>query len=86
MQGNLKKYWKKNLKLKNNNLSMKAKELRQKSTEELIQLLNQLREKLMQLKMKKEAGMPLENPMEIRNTKRDIARILTILREREIKL
>ncbi len=86
MQENLKKYWKKNLKLKNYDFLMKAKELRQKSTEELIQLLNQLREKLMQLKMRKEAGMPLENPMEIRNTKRDIARILTILRERGIKL
>ena len=65
---------------------MKAKDLRQKSTEDLIKMLEQLRNELMVLRMKKEAKMPLENPARIRNIKRDIARILTVLRERGIKL
>jgi large subunit ribosomal protein L29 len=61
-----------------------TEELRVKSTEELKQLLVELKEKLMKLRFKNAFGQ-LDNPMEIRNTKKQIARILTILRERELK-
>ena len=61
-----------------------TEELRAKSTEELKQLLVELKEKLMKLRFKNAFGQ-LDNPMEIRNTKKQIARILTILRERELK-
>lgn len=60
---------------------MKAKELRQKSKPELEKLLRDLREKLRQLKFDLAAGK-LKNVREIREVKRDIARILTLLKEK----
>ena len=61
---------------------MKAKELRQKSTEELKQKLEELRAELAKIRAQVSAGVRPENPMRARVIKRDIARILTILRER----
>ncbi len=63
---------------------MKAKELRKLTNEELQEKLKELKEKLLKLRFQNEIG-GLEKPSEIRNTKRDIARILTILRERELE-
>ncbi len=62
---------------------MKASELRELSNDELKNKLTDLRNQLFTLKMKK--FVSLENPLKIRHLKRDIARILTILREREEK-
>ncbi len=63
---------------------MKASELRKLSTEELRKKLDELKMKLLKLRFKKKiAG--LDNPMAIRNTRRDIARILTVLREKELR-
>ncbi len=61
-----------------------TEDLRAKSTEELEKMVVELKEKLMRLRFKNAFGQ-LENPMEIRSTKRQIARILTILRERELQ-
>ena len=63
---------------------MKAKELRKLSNEELKEKLKELKEKLMKLRFQNEIG-GLEKPSEIKNTKKTIARILTILRERELE-
>ncbi len=63
---------------------MKAKELRKLSNEELQEKLKELKQKLMKLRFQNEIG-GLEKPSEIKATKRDIARILTILRERELE-
>jgi large subunit ribosomal protein L29 len=60
---------------------MKASELRELSTEELQNKLSELKSQLFTLKMKK--FISLENPMKIRHIRKDIARILTILKERE---
>jgi large subunit ribosomal protein L29 len=60
---------------------MKAKELREKKIEELEKILKEKREKLKNLKLDLIQGK-LKNVMEIRETKRDIARILTILKEK----
>ncbi len=57
---------------------MKAKELREKKIEELEKILKEKREKLKNLKLDLIQGK-LKNVREIRETKRDIARILTIL-------
>ncbi len=57
---------------------MKAKELEQKSKEELETLLREKREKLQKLKFDLNLGK-LKNVREIRKVKKDIARILTIL-------
>jgi len=61
-----------------------TEELRKKSTEELQKMVVELKERLLKLRFKNAFGQ-LENPMEIRKTRRQIARILTILRERGVK-
>ncbi|MDP2910321.1 MAG: 50S ribosomal protein L29 [bacterium] len=61
---------------------MKVKELRQKSKSELQRLLQEDREKLRQLRFDLSAGK-VKNVREIRKIKKDIARILTILCQKE---
>jgi len=63
-----------------------VKELREKNTEELIAELDRLRAELVLVRSKTVAGGGLEKTAQIRNMRRRIARILTILRERGIKL
>lgn len=58
---------------------MKANELRQKSEKELKELLEEDREKLRQLRFDLASGK-VKNVRGIRAKRRDIARILTILR------
>ncbi len=62
---------------------MKVKELRKKKQEELKKMLLELRSELMRLMSQKASGVRPENPGRIRSIKRDIARILTVLREKE---
>ncbi len=57
---------------------MKAGELRQKSKEELQKNLNDLRERQRSLRFDLAAGK-VKNVREVRKTKKDIARMLTIL-------
>jgi len=61
---------------------MKIKELRQKSDVELKRMLPELREKLRDMRFKA-AQRQLKKVREIRQTKRMIARILTLLHERK---
>ncbi len=61
---------------------MKIKELRQKSTKELKELLEENRHKLGQLKFSL-ASRKLKNHREIRELRRDIARILTLSGEKK---
>jgi len=60
---------------------MKAKQFRQMSTDELKDQVEQLRKKLFELRSQA-VTETLENNKFIRNTKHDVARIQTILRER----
>ena len=60
---------------------MEAKELRGMTTEDLNQKITELREEIGQLRLKR-ATSRLENPMKLRQTKRDLARVETILREK----
>ena len=62
-----------------------TEDLRKKSTDELKKMVVELKEKLLKLRFKNAFGQ-LDNPMEIRKTRKLIARILTILRERGVKL
>jgi large subunit ribosomal protein L29 len=62
---------------------MKTKEIREIETADLQEQVVALQEKLEQMKLN-HAVSPLENPMQIRQTRRDIARMKTILREREL--
>lgn len=61
---------------------MKIKELRQLPTEELKIKLQDTLEELVNLKFQ-HALRQLDNPLKIRMLRRDIARLKTLLRERE---
>jgi large subunit ribosomal protein L29 len=61
---------------------MRAKELRELSIPELKERLAKLREELMNLRFQKTIHR-LENPMRIRQVRREIARVLTIIKEKE---
>ena len=60
---------------------MEAKELREMSVDDLTQKRMSLHEEIGHLKLQR-ATSRLENPMKLRETKRDLARVETILRER----
>lgn len=60
---------------------MEAKELRDMSSADLVRKLSELREEIGHLKLKR-ATSRLENPMKLRQTKRDLARVETILKEK----
>lgn len=62
---------------------MKTKEIREMSSENLEKELNELKSELFKLKFSLATG-GLDNPMKMKLVKKDIAKIKTILREREI--
>ncbi len=61
---------------------MKIKELRSKSKAELKKILSESQEKLRKLRFDI-ANKQLKNVREMRKVKKDIARILTLLKEQE---
>ena len=62
---------------------MKATKLRDMTTQELNSRLDELKSELFNLRFQQATGS-LANPMVIRECKRDIARVKTILHEREL--
>lgn len=60
---------------------MKIVELRGKSSDELQSRQKELAEQLFKLRFQRATGR-IENPMKIRQVRRDIARIKTLLNER----
>jgi len=63
---------------------VKANKLRELTDEELSKRVNDFKEELFNLRFQLATGQ-LDNPMRIREVKKNIARIKTIQREREIK-
>lgn len=63
---------------------MKANEVRELSQEELTKKLTDLKEELFHLKFQHTTNQ-LDNPQRIVAVKKDIARVNTILRERELR-
>ena len=61
------------------------KELRKLSIKDLEKKVKDLKLQLMKLRIKQHVEGALENPMAIRITKRNIARVLTIIREKQLK-
>ena len=64
---------------------MRASELRELTSVELGQKLADLTQELFNLRFQ-HATDQLENPMRLRQAKRDIARIKTVLREQQLTL
>ena len=63
---------------------MKASKLREQNTEELVEELRGQRDGLLRQRRMKGAGGEAESPIHKRTRRRDVARILTVLREREL--
>lgn len=62
---------------------MKTSEIRELTTDEIVARVEQLHEELFRLRFRR-ATMEIDNPMLLRTIRRDIARLNTILREREL--
>jgi large subunit ribosomal protein L29 len=63
---------------------VRAKELRDMTAQELNQKLNDLKGELFNIRFQLATGQ-LENPVKIKFVKKDIAKVKTVIREREIK-
>ena len=63
---------------------MNVKEIREKTAAELNETLDSLKKELFRLRFQ-DAINQLDNPMRISAVKKDIARVKTILREKEIQ-
>lgn len=63
---------------------MKGSEVRELSTEERAQKIDELKQELFNLRFQNEIGQ-LENPRRIQQVKREIARIQTVIREEELE-
>lgn len=64
---------------------MKADEIRKMSKEDLNKKVSELKNELFNLRFRLATGQ-LDNPSSIKNVKRDIARVKTVLRERELEI
>lgn len=62
---------------------MKAKKLNELTNEELVSQLENMKKELFNLRLSHATGQ-LSNPKSLTNCKKDIARVMTILRQREI--
>jgi len=61
---------------------MTANELREQTVDELRGKERELAEQLFALRLNKETGQ-LQKPSKVREVKRDLARVLTVLREKQ---
>ena len=62
---------------------MKVKQIRETPTEELLAQVNEAKAKILRAKVKKTASDVAKNPLEVRTLRRDVARMLTVVRERQ---
>ena len=61
---------------------MKVKQIRETPTEELLSQVKEAKAKILRAKVKKTASDVAKNPLEVRTLRRDVARMLTVVRER----
>ena len=61
---------------------MNVKEIRDKSNDELLKTLDEFKKELFDLRFQRATGS-IDYPMRIRELRKSIARILTVLKERE---
>ena len=63
---------------------MKAEKWREMTGDELVQKAKELNEELFNLRFQLSMGVA-KNPSRVRQAKRDLARVQTVLRERELR-
>jgi large subunit ribosomal protein L29 len=61
---------------------VKANAMREQSVEELRQRVTELREEMFNLRFRNNLRQ-LDNPLKIRESRRELARVLTVLRQKE---
>ncbi|MBN2301200.1 MAG: 50S ribosomal protein L29 [Lentisphaerae bacterium] len=64
---------------------MKAKNLREQTEEELAQQYETTIKDLFDVRVKKISGDTSEQPLRVRTLRRDVARIKTVIREKELQ-
>jgi large subunit ribosomal protein L29 len=62
---------------------MRPSKVREMGTEELVTKERELQEQLFRLRVQQSIGQ-LENAIKLRETRRDIARVKTVLREKQV--
>ncbi|WP_026055413.1 50S ribosomal protein L29 [Anaerophaga thermohalophila] len=62
---------------------MKSSEIREMTPQEIEERIDTLSQELVRMKLNHTIS-PLENPMKIKQTRRDIARMKTILRQKQL--
>ncbi len=62
---------------------MKSSEIKEMSPKEIEERIDTLNQELVRMKLNHTIS-PLENPMKIRQTRQDIARMKTILRQKQL--
>ncbi len=63
---------------------MKVKQIRENTTEEILGQIKEAERELSGLKLKKNVSDGVTQPLKIRTLRRDVARMRTVIREREI--
>ena len=63
---------------------MKANEIRKMTTEDIVKKIEEKKEELFNLRFKQANGT-LEKPARLHELRKDVARLKTILKEREVK-
>ena len=64
---------------------MKLQEIKEKTIDELQELILNSKKELFELKISHNKLKPLENTAQIKNKKREIARAKTVLRQKELQ-
>lgn len=59
--------------------------MREQSDEELKQMQRETRDQIVGLRVKKTMGDSTEQPLKIRTLRHELARVSTVIRERELK-
>ena len=62
---------------------MRAEKIREMSAEDLKTKARELQEQLFRLRFQKSLGQ-LDNALKLRETRREIARVLTVLKEKQV--
>jgi len=62
---------------------MKTSEIKELTTKEIVERIDIEKENLVRLRLN-HAVSPLENPLKLKDTKKNLARLKTILRQREL--
>ncbi len=64
---------------------MKATQLREQTADELGEAYDEARQALFDLQVRKDTGEAAEQPLKARTLRREVARIKTVMRERELE-